>query len=206
MIRRIAFVAAAATLAFASFGVADIGASTPLPSGTISCTLSGTAALKPALPGVLPVKPKAIKLKGAGTLSACANGGVVGGKFPITAGTLKLTGSIPAASASCASLLTPVLGKTKVQVKWQGLNPSNKLATVGVSNTFVNTISLNLSPLGFTIVSMPITGGSFVGSTITGTVVLDDSLVTLAGECAGAGIPAFNFTGVPNGPSTISVP
>lgn len=208
IIRRVALVAGAAVLAFASTPLVAAHAAKPLPSGTINCTLSGTATLKPSLPSTLPAKPKKIKLKSAATLSDCTISGVSGGKFPITAGAVQLSGSIPAASASCANLLTPTLDKTKVQVKWQGRNPAGKLATVGVSNTFVNTITLNMTTLGFTIVTQPIPSGAFTGSTITANVVFDETIDTLAADCAagGPGVAGFHFTGAPNGPSSISVP
>jgi hypothetical protein len=207
IIRRVPL-AGAAVLAFAAAPLVAAHAAKPLPSGSINCTLSGSATLKPSLPPTLPAKPKKIKLKGAATLSNCAISGVSGGKLPITSGAVQLSGSVPAASASCANLLTPTLSKTKVQVKWQGRNPAGKLATVGVSNTFIDTITVNMAPLGFTIVTQPIPSGAFTGSTITANVVFDDSLATLAADCApgGPGVAAFDFTGTPNGPSIISVP
>lgn len=208
MIRRIALVASAATLAFASLGIGAANGAVPPPTGKIHCTLSGTATLTPALTST--PSTKAIKLKATGTLSACDNSGVTGGKAPITAGTIKVSGSIPVGQ-TCLGLLTPVLGPTKTQVKWQGLNPAGKPMTVAVDKTTVASITLSFTPIGFKLVSAPITKGAFSSApnnTITSNVVLDEGANLLTDCNSPTGLTTMAFTGGPptNLPSSISVP
>lgn len=115
-------------------------------------TFTGTLAETPALTNNPSVK--AIKIKGAGAASSCS-GAETGGKAPITAATFKMTGSLPIGS-SCGSLVTPTFGPTKIQVKWQGLNPSNKLMTVGADNTTLASAALDINTLSLVVTTAPL--------------------------------------------------
>jgi len=191
---------------FVSLG-SPAAAAVPKPSGTISCTFAGTAALNPALTAT--ASGKALKFKATATSVSCNNAGVAGGKAPITAAAVKITGSL-AAGSECGSLASPTFGKTKIQAKWQGLNPTGKLMTVAVNNVFLASASMDLSDPGeptLQLVSALVLKGAFANQTITLRLVLDSDFAELMTTCSSpTGLSSIEF-GLSNVvPSSITSP
>ena len=179
---------------------ADAGVGAP--AGTVNCTIAGSLTLKTPLTNT--PSTKTIKVKGLATASSCDDSGVTGGKAPITGAAIKINGKIPV-GATCAWLTSPTFGKTKIQVKWQGLNPQSKVMTVSVDNSFLATAqSSGGTTVTLTLVTQPNAKGCFFGQTNTLTLGLDDSSATLATECSGSGITDLAF-GMVN-PSTVTSP
>lgn len=188
--RKIAAFAAAA-LAVSAIGVGPAGATAAAPiTGTISC--SGFTGTVTATPGVSSTaSTKAVKVKAAGAATSCDNSNVAGGKAPITAATIKVSGSLPV-GATCTSLVNPVFLKTKIQVKFQGLNPSNKLMTVAVDNSFLASASLD-GNFALNLVTQPILKGAFVGQTLTLKLGIDN-VAGLATACTSpTGVTSLTF-------------
>jgi hypothetical protein len=178
------------------------GAAGGVPAGTVSCTIMGALTLKTPLTNT--ASTTAIKVKGVATASSCNNVGVTGGKAPITTAAIKISGHIPA-GATCTWLSAPTFGKTKVQVKWQGLNPQSKVMTVSVDNSFLNTAHSNSgTSVTLILVTQPNAKGGFVGQTNTLNLGLDDSPASLATLCSTTGITNLTF-GMVN-PSTVTSP
>ncbi len=183
-------------------GIAPARAKVAPPTGTITCTISGTLKLNHPLSNT--ASTKKIKVTGAGaeTAAACDASGVTGGKLPITAVALKAKGSLPA-GASCTSLVTPQFGPTKIKIKFQGQNPAGKLATVAVANTTLASATFSGPTQALDVVTAAVAKGPFAGQTITLKLGVDD-LGTLAGQCAGSGITTIGF-GTSN-PATLTSP
>jgi hypothetical protein len=172
------------------------------PAGTVSCTIAGSLTLKTPLTNT--PSTKTIKVKGMATASSCNNAGVTGGKAPITGAAIKINGKLPV-GASCTSLATPTFAKTKVQVKWQGLNSQSKVMTVSVDNSFLATAQSNVgSTVTLILVTQPNSKGGFVGQTNTLTLGLDDTPASLASLCSTTGITDLSF-GMVN-PSSVTSP
>lgn len=204
MIRRAVLVSSAALLALTSVGVQAAGATVPpVPSGSISCTLSGSAAIKPPLTNHAP--PKAPKFKLAGVLSACDNSGVSGGKLPITDGTFKASAS---GAVSCANPFSFLSTTGKAVIKWQGTNPqTGKLQTVATTQIFFAISALTIgTPVSIALSdTTPIAKGAFADDDATINLVLDQVLGDLLGCAAGSEpLSSLDFTGV-NGDSTIAL-
>ncbi len=193
---------ATAVLAVSTLAVGTAGATAPPPlTGTISCTMAGTLSLNHPLSNT--AGTKAIKIKGSASGTSCNTTGTSGGKFPVSGITVKLGASLPV-GATCASLTSPTFTKNKVQVKFLGLNPSNKLATVAVDNTTIATAALtSASPVVLTLTTAPITKGGFVGQTLSLNVGLDTDAATLLADCA-TGITSLAFGNTT--PSSVTSP
>lgn len=217
MIRRIALLASVAALALAFSGLAPASAvAPPPPSGTLSCTLSGTATLKPGLPLSSPglaTKVVKTKISFTGTLSACNNAGQIGGKAPITGGSVKAKGTAVTAIGdplpSCLGLATPPVTPTvlKVSTKFTGdpVPPKTKPVTVSSSSGPQTLGTATVGP----VISFPTSGviakGGFLGETATTTATLDLDLGGLVAACsAPGGLTTLAFTGV-KGPSTVAI-
>ena len=151
------------------------------PTGTIHCAIEGSVTFKPGLSS-LP-SAKAVKFKGAFTPAPAGcgfSGGVTGGKYPISAATAKISGSLPAGS-TCSNFVNGLgFGKTKIQVTWQGLNTKGKLATVA-KNSAVATGVVGGNPL--LLESDPIAKNAFASKHL---LVIGgfDAQNTFAGDCA----------------------
>ena len=190
-------------LAASTLGMGTASAKTLPPAGTINCSMAGTLTLNHPLSNT--AGTKAIKIKGTATGTSCDNSGVtVGtGKEPITAVAVKISGSLPV-GATCVSLAAPAFGKTKIQAKFQGLNPKGKLSTVTVDNTFLATASVSVgTTITLSLVSQPLTKSGFVGQTLTLNLGLDQDAATLLGACA-TGITSLAFGSVT--PSSVTSP
>ncbi len=191
--------------------------------GNIACSATVQETIKPGVQATYPKPPKSFtvktlkqsakKLLQGSVLGAlvpggsCDNSGVVGGKYPITAGTIQIKDKTPA-PWNCSNLLNPTIDpKNKVQVKWEGVNPKNgKLASVGTSKTLITNITVNTSPvLAFDVVTAPIAKGAFTGDKLVLHLVSDKTASQLQNDCNSTpgGVVTENFTGV-NGPSTIA--
>src|SRR3954469_23374322 len=98
---------AVGALILTAVAVAPAGASSQATavSGSISCGLDGTMTFKKPLPNAnLDTTVKNTKVKITAKIVNCQNGGVAGGKMPITGGTLTATGILEPDS-SCADLI-----------------------------------------------------------------------------------------------------
>jgi hypothetical protein len=102
-------------------GVSARADSTP-PTGTLTCATTGTATLKPGIPGAgQPPSSGSIsfKIKNAG-VGPCDNSGVTDGKAPTNIGVVKLNAKL-APGANCAGLLgaAPNVARAVLKVKLQ---------------------------------------------------------------------------------------
>lgn len=203
----------ACSAAALALGAAPTGAATLPPTGTLTCTLSGSATLKPGLPLNSPgTATKAVKTKIAftGTLSGCNNAGQVGGKLPIDGGTVKAKGTsvVNAGEAlpSCIGLSTPPTTPTaiKTSITFTAIGPTKptKVSKATAALT-LGTPSVGM-PISFTV-SGPISKGGFLGETADTTAVLDLDQIGLIVACtATGGLTTLSFTGV-HGPSTLAI-
>ena len=180
------------------------------PAGTsaiLDCGLSGSLGLKP-LSDVPPKKPKANKVKGSGLFgtaagATCQDHSVAGStKYPVTSGSVKLKGALPAGS-NCSSLATLPLAGTSLKVKWQGIKPkTGTLATAGKSLATISGVT-TIAPGTYELVG-PIVAGSFTGSSIHLTLRTDLTHAARLAQCQTAGIAAIGFTGL-MGASAIAI-
>lgn len=181
----------------------------PVSTSKIDCGLSGSLGLKPTLSNVVPKRPKANKLKGSVTFGsaaglACVNHSVAAGttKYPISSGSAKLKGQLPAGS-SCSTLSTLPLGGTSIKIKWQGINPKNgKLSTVGRSVALVSTVTTTAP--GTYKLRAPVTEGPFAGAAAELTLRTDQTHAVRLAQCNASGITSIGFTGV-GGASIIAI-
>ena len=202
--RTLRLVFAACSAAALALGAAPANTATVPPSGTLTCTLSGSATLKPGLPLNSPgTATKAVKTKIAftGVLSNCNNAGQIGGKLPIDGGTVKAKGTsvVNAGEAlpSCIGLSTPPTTPTaiKTSITFTAIGPTkpSKVAKAKADLT-LGTPSVG-TPISFTV-SGPIAKGGFVGETADTTAVLDLSQIGLVVACtAPGGLTTLSFTG-----------
>jgi hypothetical protein len=190
----------AAALAIVALGLGTGGAASPPVGGKITCVIEGSANLKPPLTNAGAGK-KAVTVKGDAGTKSCDASQVTGGNpklGPIAEADIKVQGKSDR-GAGCASLMTPKLNKTKLQIKWR--NSEGK--TVAKDITTIQSIMFNLVPFGFTVTSAPLVKGGFQGKTITAVVVLNQDAAELAAECASTGITELDFHASTN-PSSIS--
>ena len=181
------------------------------PAGTsaiVDCGLSGSLGLKPILSDVPPKKPKANKVKGSGLFGtaagqACQDHSVAGStKYPVTSGSVKFKGALPAGS-NCSTLATLPLAGTSFKVKWQGIKPkTGTLATAGKSVAVISSVNTT-GPGTYELVG-PIVAGNFTGSSIDLTLLTDQTHAARLSQCQAAGVGAIGFTGV-MGTSAIAV-
>jgi hypothetical protein len=201
-------------LSAATFALASLtNAATPPPTGTLTCTLTGSATLKPGLPLASPgTATKTVKTKIAftGTLSGCDNSGVSGGKLPIDGGTVKAKGTsvVLAGEAlpSCAGLSTPPSTPTaiKTTVTYTATGPTKPIK-VSKSTAI---LTLGTPTVGSTV-SFTVNGtaskGAFLSEAVDVSAILDlDQLGLITACTAPGGLTTLSFTGV-KGPSSISI-
>jgi hypothetical protein len=169
----------------------------PTPSSRLQCGMRGALGL--SLSDVPPKKAKAIKVKSAPTLGtaaggSCATPGVPASatKFPITAGAVKLKGSLPAGS-NCSSLATLPLGGT-LKIKWQGINPKkNALSTAGKSLAGIRTVT-TIGPDTYEV-SGPITSGVLSGATMRMTLRTSQTHAARLAQCRASRVGSIAFAG-----------
>jgi hypothetical protein len=114
--------------------------SVPLPSGNVTCAMTGTMKFSKFYPnassdtGAL----RNVHIKIAATMSNCNTAGVTGGKAPIIGGTLTITGILEPGS-SCSDISDGsapdfTFDNNKLQVTWKGVDGRSH-PTVGKSKT-----------------------------------------------------------------------
>jgi hypothetical protein len=171
----------------------------PNPSVKLSCTTKGSLSFIKPLTNVPPKKPKATKVKGASTIgtaagTACDNSNVPASatKFPVTSGSVKFKGSLPAGT-NCSAVSNPHLNGTLVTVKWQGTNPKNhKLSVAGKSTVVVSSSTVSG---GTYILSGPVTVGNFAGSTVRLQLALNGGVTGASNTCNAGSLAGVSFTG-----------
>lgn len=202
MIRRIAVVATAASMAFGGFAVAagTAGAAAPPINaiGTANCSVVGKAKISPALTNDVLIRTTTVKA----TLTCTGTSGVTGGKA-----TIATTSATPA--NGCTGLASG-LGSFTGSIKWKGAVKYN-VSTV----SFSNGASVLGTVIGFRLPSNGLTppagtstfAGSFAGEHAVSNVTLDQTLATFLASCPGPklkGIKKLSFTGI-NGGSTFNI-
>jgi hypothetical protein len=166
----------------------------------------GTVKFSPGLTATPSVKNEKIKL--SGTLENCTGFEGVASKYPIIAGAFTASIQLPP-GATCSSPVSGTPLKTKLTVKWEGINPkTGKLATAAPTDTTTVTAFVqNASPFGFSLTTAPLAGSKslLLGKTLHMDIVIDQSASDIATGCgAKGGLKLLNFTGV-NGPSKLNL-
>jgi hypothetical protein len=158
-------------------------------SGAESCGSHGTsshALFTPSLPGPAP-STHPTKVKIAGDLSSCTgdNAALVIARFSIN-------GRLPAHSDCTTEFSgetsTSHLKNATLKVKWIGVNGEN----FGTSRARIASVTINDSPYALTIVSVPISAGSFRGETVT-VYAKVFNLAEVANECATSAVDDIEF-------------
>ena len=173
----------------------------PAPVTTIlDCGASGSLGLKPTLSDVAPKRPKATKVKGTAVLGTTAGGTCVDHsvtpgttKFPISAGAVKIKGSLPPGS-NCSTLATLPLAGTSFSVKWQGINPKNGKLSTAAPKSIATVSSVTTSGPGTYTVVGSIVGGPFAGKTLKVTMRTDMTHAARLTQCQTSGVPSIGFT------------
>ena len=171
----------------------------PPPTSKLSCKLSGSIGLNPAVTSTVAAKPKDHKIKGSGNLgsaagTACTRNNPPVTKYPVSSGSVKIKGALPAATV-CSQITNPPFAGTTLSVKWQGINPkNNKLGTIGKSAAVVSSVTPNASPFGYTLTA-PVSAGIYAGGTLKVNIALDTSSAALVGGCNAVGTGFLGFTG-----------
>jgi len=199
-------------------------------TGTVSCTLSGSAMISPGLvlsadcsggatcptgfqcttsggtSTCTATKKLTTTTTFVGTLSNCTGSQTNTPKgAPISAGTVSAKAKTKLAVgqpvSSCLALQSPTTPTS--------LTTTVKFTTTGGKTvTSKGTLTVgdaSLIPVVSFPVSGPVTGGTaFKGDTLTATAVLDDSAAELAALCNGGTSTTFEFTGI-QGDSTLDV-
>jgi hypothetical protein len=182
-----------------------IGAGVPTKPGKPNKNI-GTVKFSPGQTGTASTKSETVKL--SGTLEGCTNVPNIASKYPITAGAFTATITLPT-GASCSNFVPGAPIKTKLTIKWEGINPkTGKLATAApTDNTTVTTFVQDSGPFGFSLTT-PLLAGSkslFMGKSVSMSMVIDQTASEIATSCATkGGLKALNFTGV-SGISTITL-
>jgi hypothetical protein len=166
----------------------------------------GTVKFSPGQTGTPSLKGETIKL--SGTIENCTNVPNVASKYPITAGAFTASIKSPL-GASCSNFVPGTPIKTKLTIKWEGVNPStHKLATAApTDNTTITLFVQNSGPFGFGVTSAPLAGSKslFMGKTVNMNIIIDEMASAISTSCAAkGGLKALHFTGV-NGTSTLTL-
>jgi hypothetical protein len=166
----------------------------------------GTVKFSPGQTGTPSLKGETIKL--SGTIENCTNVPSVASKYPITAGAFTASIKLPT-GADCSNFVPGTPIKTKLTIKWEGINPSTgKLATAApTDNTTITSFVQNSGPLGFGVTSAPLAGSKslFMGKTVNLNIIIDELASAISTSCAAkGGLKALHFTGV-NGASTLTL-
>jgi hypothetical protein len=184
------------------------------PSGTISCAVTGRyyffrpyLPTVPAGPGTRAIRTKIIRVPG----TACDNAGVTGGRAPISAAEVSLSGRL-AAGTTCADFLTSLtFEKARIKVAWQRFRPDGHRANVATSKAVVASATYDAGSEDMVIVTQPVAKGAFAGSTLTlhlgvgDPVAFDDQCNTLDASYTGLFFGDDNDLYTPNA-SSVSVP
>ncbi|MGZ6969325.1 MAG: hypothetical protein ACXVKN_16475 [Acidimicrobiia bacterium] len=168
----------------------------------LDCGFSGSLGLKPSLSNIPPKRPKATKVKGVASVGTAAGGTCVdhsvapgSTKFPITAGSVKIKGALPAGS-NCSTLATLPLAGTTFKIKWQGINPKNGKLSTAAPKTLATASGVTASGPGTYVLTAPVTSGLFAGRTVKMTLRTDMTHAARLAQCQSVGVAAIGFTGV----------
>jgi hypothetical protein len=175
------------------------------PSGAITCGIVDTRPnlglefRSPYLSGEPAPRGIRTKTRMAGT---CDNGGVIGGKFPITKVEARLDARL-APGTTCLTLTdAPSLDKLSVKIAWLGTDANGHLRRVAGSSARVGNVSWDDTAKALVFTTGPLKGG-FAGSTSTLTLTLDNPQLQV-----GVG-PCPPYSGIfwgGDGESTVTVP
>jgi hypothetical protein len=202
-------------LALSAATITPAIAATPV-TGTVSCTLSGSATLKPGLPmdspGAVTKKPFKTKVSFSGTLSNCTGtqSGTKNG-LQIQGGSVQSKGTavtaVGAPLPSCLGLATPPATPTTLKTTVKFTNSSSGKPKAIAKSTGVAT--LGTPTVGATVsfaTSGPVSKGAFAGQNVSAIAILDLDVQGLLAACnAPGGLTKLSFTGV-QGASMLTSP
>jgi hypothetical protein len=137
-------------------------------TGTVSCTALGEMWFGPPyLPEEL-AEPltKPLRFRATSETSTCDGSGVAGARAPITLVEVRFGGKA-GAETSCADFLGTVALTGKVKLRWRSHVIGGDVKTVGTSRATVASTTYDSGTVSFVVVTNPISGGAFVGSTVT---------------------------------------
>jgi hypothetical protein len=194
MIPRFAVVAALSMLAVSAFAPASAGAAVPPPSGTWSCTITGSFAFTPPLSDTPSAGPVYVRTAGRG--SNCNSAGVTGGKAPIS--DVFIRGRFAfSPGATCGVGLIDPGARHNLNVKFQGRNAKNHTMTVANSKVVMTSAALSFTDFNFAFLT-PSTG-AFANSSVHLNAAIDNP-AQWGTECPTTGVRVITYTG------TITVP
>jgi hypothetical protein len=179
-------------------------------AGTASCSLLGRVAFRPYLPTVQSPSGQSVHLKGKLPSVACDGAGVTGARAPLANARVTFHGVMPEGT-DCASFLgSAAIEKGLVKVRWQGLD-AGRTVSLGASQATIVGGAYDSGSNSFVIETAPITKGSFVGSTLSIALPVDDTSAEpsyYARVCnlppPSPGFSSFNYV-QPGGVATITV-
>lgn len=204
MVQKVALVASGA-FALSVIIMPPAFAATPV-TGNVSCTLTGSAKLKPGLPldspGPVTKKPFKTKIKFTGTLSNCT-GTQSGTKkgLQIEGGSVKAQGTVITAVGqplpSCLGLASPPTTPTTLKSTVKFTNSSTgKPKTIATSQSVMTLGTPSLGPPVSFDTSGPVSKGAFLGQNVTAFAVLDLSVAEFVATCGSpGGLTTLSFTG-----------
>jgi hypothetical protein len=171
----------------------------PNPTTKLSCVIKGSLGFSKAPTNAAPKKPKATKVKGSATVgtaagTACnnANAPAAATKYPVTSGTIKIKGSLPVGT-NCSQVLSPKISGVTFSIKWAGLK-GTKLSNAGKSTMVPTSMAVGAVPASGYVISGPITGGAFAGSTARIQVVTSSAVQSLSNACNAGSLATIGFT------------
>ncbi len=166
----------------------------------LSCAFKGSMSFNKPITNVAPKKPKTTKIKGsallgtdAGTACNNTNAPASATKLPVTSGSVKFKGAMPAGT-KCTAVSNPNMAGTLLTVKWKGLK-KGKLSTAGKSTTVVSTVTVGEYPTTGWVVTARITGGAFAGSTLQLQLALNTTVESATNTCNAGRLSGVSFTG-----------
>jgi hypothetical protein len=175
------------------------------PSGTVSCSIVDTRPtfgleFKPPYLSGAPA-PRGILSK-ARMAGPCANGGIIGGKFPITKVEARLAGRLSPGTTCLTLTDTPSVEKLSVKIAWLGIDGNGHLRRVAGSSARVGSVSWDDTAKALVFTTGPLKGG-FAGSTSTVTLTLDNPQLQQGVD------PCPAYSGIfwgGDGESTVTIP
>jgi hypothetical protein len=162
-----------------------------------ACTVTGArASLSAGLKNTPRTAATALTL--TGHLTGCVGAGVTT-KYPLTRGTFRVVGSLPA-GATCSTLNGPTFSSSTASVTWQGVNPiTHALVTLGTDAARVSALAGQTLPVpGWALESTPDASARalFPGTTELFGLTLIQSAARIRTLCASTGgLKALTFDG-----------
>lgn len=180
----------------------------PPPSGSITCPgLAGKLEFGAhGLPTPFNIdhpQTTQLKISGAGS-GVCDASGVVGGRGTIEQAHVSLRGRV-VEGETCADFFdTLAVEKTKVAVRWLGVNAYGRLQTIATSKASVASAAYDDIAQKLVVTTAPIAHGAFAGSTITLRMGYDG--MGFESGCFDLNGAIIHVTFGADGTTTISVP